>query len=182
MTEKQAEYKAGLDLPEAPASLNVRGVTGKGWEVQFTLRDWSEEALLARFAEFVKKLDELHITPPGALRVAPPSLPVSAPAPEQLASAELPGFTGSPAPQKAEELSFDAVELVGEMHQGKTNWKVKGGKFTKFGVPIYPEALKESGIDPNGLDVSKVYPLKAMVAHYEEREGKAYKVTRLVYR
>ena len=43
MTEKKV-----APLPEAPASLNFKGVTGKGWDVQFTLRDIDEDKLRSR--------------------------------------------------------------------------------------------------------------------------------------
>jgi hypothetical protein len=184
MTEQQADYKAGLDMPEAPACLNFRGTTQKGWDVQFTLRDWSEDALLARFGAFVKRLEEAGVTPPGQLTHHSVPAPLQQPSLASATPNELPQVTGSPAPQKAEELSFEAETLVGSMSEGKRFWKVKGGKFAKFGVTIWPEAARESNIDLDAADISKAYPLPhGMVAHYILNDkGQPAKVTRLVQR
>ena len=58
MTEKQ--------LPEAPASLNFRGITQNGWNVQFTLRDTDEAVLLNRFGKLIIKLEENYqVVPEG---------------------------------------------------------------------------------------------------------------------
>ena len=114
MTEKK------ILLPEAPASLNFRGITKGGWDVQFTLRDTDENVLLNRFGDLVKLLEEkYYVTPKGKPSgngkpdTHPPGVPAdSTPAPEQ-------------------ELMFDAEEMV---HGSGKAWKVRGGKYTKFGV------------------------------------------------
>jgi len=69
---------------------------------------------------------------------------------------------------------FEAVELVGSSTGGKNYWKVKGGRFTKFGVTIWPEALKAAGFAVDKLDVSKTYRLDGYVAYYitTEKDGK----------
>ena len=128
-----------LTLPEAPVSVNFYGVTKIGWNCQFTLRDFSDEALLKRMGEFVKKLEEYHVTPKPVGQQ--PSNGSSAPAP---AASSLPVAppTGNPAPVPVAQtatLSFDADLLVGSVSSGQTYWKVKGGKFAKFGVTVWPE-------------------------------------------
>ena len=75
MTNTPVVPQGGLDLPEAPAALNFRGRTSKGWDIQFTLRDWSEEALIARFGNFVALLEKYHIEPEHPPMSAPPSAP-----------------------------------------------------------------------------------------------------------
>jgi len=50
-------------MQEAPASLNFRVKTRKGYDVQFTLRDTSEEKLLERFGQFVKMIEAKGIGP-----------------------------------------------------------------------------------------------------------------------
>ena len=168
-----------LDLPEAPASLTFKGVTQRGWDVQFTLRDWSEEALLARFKAFAKTLEEANVTPRGQQAALPAA--VEQPSLGSALPSELPGFTGSPSPQKAEELSFEAEELVPSMDKGRRFFKIKGGRFMQYGVRIWPEVLAEAGIDSEKIDMGvPSYPLKGLTAHYIEKDGKPDKVTRLV--
>lgn len=48
---------------EAPASLNVYGVTRKGWNIQVTLRDADEFELLKRFGRMVAHFDDIGIAP-----------------------------------------------------------------------------------------------------------------------
>jgi hypothetical protein len=38
-----------------------------------------------------------------------------------------------------QELTFQASQLVATVNDSKTYWKVKGGKFTKYGVTIWPD-------------------------------------------
>jgi hypothetical protein len=79
------------------------------------------------------------------------------------------------------ELYFEAVELVGEMKSGKPYWKVKGGKYTRFGVTIWPEVLEAAEIKPDKLDVAKTYKLDGFTAYYElnEETGNPQKVVNL---
>jgi hypothetical protein len=66
MTEKKKPDVVEQVLPEAPASINFKGVTSKGWDVMFTLRDADELILLDRFGKFVKVLeDDYHVSPKG---------------------------------------------------------------------------------------------------------------------
>ena len=54
------------EMTEAPASLNFRGITQNGWNVQFTLRDTSEIDLLDRFGKLIGKLEEnFKVVPEG---------------------------------------------------------------------------------------------------------------------
>lgn len=183
MTEEQAQYQTGLDLPEAPASATFKTISKSGYHVQFTIRDWSENAMLERTAAFIKRLESGGFVPENGYGHTPKAeVPITTASHDAPSSSELPMLLGSPAPQKAEELSFAADELVGSMDKGKVYWKVKGGKYAKYGVTIWPEALSESGIDPAKLDVSVPYDLRnqKLTAHYVESEGKPQKVTRLV--
>ena len=60
-------------LAEAPASLNFYGVTQAGWNIQVTLRDVDEYALLDRFGNLVKKLEAWQVTPKAVGRQPEPS-------------------------------------------------------------------------------------------------------------
>lgn len=43
------------------------------------------------------------------------------------------------------EISFEAEELVPELLDGESYWKVKGGSYKKHGVRIWPEVLEAAG-------------------------------------
>ena len=158
-------------MEEARSSLNFFGITRKGWNVQFTLRDDDEAALMDRFAAFVLKLEESHVVPKPVGQQAttpPPAIPVK--------SQEAPGAAQSAPPTVSTPptaaahpdgpLTFQAVDMVGSTSQGKTYWKVRGGQFTKFGVTIWPETLKAAGFDMDALDPAEVYDLTGYKAFY----------------
>lgn len=44
-------------------------------------------------------------------------------------------------PEPPSGLSFISDQLSGSVNNGRTYWKIKGGKFTRYGVPIWPEVL-----------------------------------------
>jgi hypothetical protein len=185
------------DYPEAPASLNFYGVTTKGWNVQFTLRDADEMNLVMRFADFTKLLEEkYHVTPKAVGQQPQP-----APADFKPAAAPLPATTSQPAPAvapaapaivpapatQANLLEYDAVKLMGSMYKGKPYWKVLGGQYSKFGVTVWPEVLEAAGIAMSTLDVSNEngYSLAGFKARYqmgpnEKGEMKPDKVYELV--
>ena len=180
MTEEQK-----VQLNEAPASVNFYGVTAAGWNIQVTLRDSDEMHLMARFADLVKWLEskQVHPKPVGQQpagggnghSVPPPPAPVSQPAKpaNPLAVKEQVEGVG------AYDGVFDASELVGTMAGGKTYWKVKGGQFTKFGVTVWPEVLKDAGLATD-LDPMQVYSLQGYKAFYVTKdEGKPDKVVKL---
>ena len=70
-------------------------------------------------------------------------------------------------------LSFDATEIAVSATDGKTYYKVKGGKYAKFGVTVWPEVLTEAGFDLAGLVAGQNYSLDH-IARYEEwdKDGK----------
>ena len=162
-------------MEEARASLNFFGITRKGWSVQFTLRDDDETELMKRFGLLSAWLEEHGVTPKpvGQQVTTPPPARV----PEQVQSPE-PIPTAPPTVETTpEQLAldkhighydgyFEAESLVGMTSQGKTYWKVKGGKFSKFGVTIWPETLKAAGFDVKGLNPAQTYDLTGFTAYY----------------
>lgn len=77
-------------------------------------------------------------------------------------------------------LNFPADTLELSINAGKTYYKIKGGKFTKFGVTIWPEALEAAGWDTSQLQATEVYNLRGWTAHYVTKDdGKPDKVIRL---
>lgn len=72
---------------------------------------------------------------------------------------------------------FNAETLTATVDNGKAYWKVKGGRFQKWGVAIYPEVLEAAGIEADPLQPQS---LAGWVAHYQTNDkGNPKKVTRL---
>ena len=174
MTEKK------VVLPEAPASVTIKAVSAKGFDMMFTLRDADETALLARLVEYFKKLEnEFNIQPTrkpkpngnGSQNTVPPQ-PTGAPQPVA------PQPTGEPLID-AMDLYFAAETMEATVTAGKQPlWKVKGGKFTEYGVTIWPEVLEAANL--GGQDVSQVISLVGYLAYYELNEnGNPKKVVNL---
>ena len=169
MTEKKIP-----PLPEAPASLNFRGITQNGWDVQFTLRDVDEDVLLTRFGKLINKLEENYkVVPKGYSK---PNGNGS----QNTKSVPMPTGDVPPPAQPQEDLMFEAERLVGSTSGDKTYWKVQGGKFSKYGVNIWPEVLEAAGFDPDQLDPKTTYDLTGYTAYYSLKEnGKEDKVINL---
>jgi len=91
----------------------------------------------------------------------------------------VPVATLSQAQDHFTEEMFEAEQLVANMSSGKTYWKVKGGKYGKFGVAVWPEVLDAAGLASDKLDPSQVYDLAGYKAFTVSSEGKPQKVTRL---
>jgi len=133
--EQAVETIAGLQdeldghrLPEAPASLNFYAVTQRGWNLQFTLRSWSEQKLLDRFAELVKRLEAMHVQP-KPVGQQPAVEKASAPTPPQLATVPgLPGPQPAPAPANGGAVqTLQAVKLeITPKADGKAELKFYG--------------------------------------------------------
>ncbi len=168
MTEKKKEV-----LPEAPASASIKMYSAKGFDMLITLRDADESALLERLKVFFKQIDEeFHVQPDrpqpngnGSQNTQPPQ-PVA------------PQPTGEPLID-AMDLYFLAETMEATVTAGKQPlWKVKGGKFTEYGVTIWPEVLEAAGL--GGQDVSQVISLVGYIAYYELNEnGNPKKVVNL---
>lgn len=164
---------------EAPASWNIK-YRVNGLEEMLTLRGDSYAAIVAdvdRAREYVAT----HSDKRGELpKVEAPSLP------NPMNDGGDDPFSGSDAkPAQASGVSndnsFTAEKLTGTVAEGKTYWKVKGGRFSQYGVTIWPEALQAAGIDSAKLDPLKEYPqVNGMIAHYELNDkGKPSKVIKL---
>ncbi len=162
MTEKK-----NVVLPEAPASVSVKIITQGGLDMLFTLRDVDDDALLDRCKKFVTRVeDDYDVSLAGNGNGNQ--------------SAPLPESGQQNVSQATPDLYFDAVELVGESSGGKDAWKVKGGKWTQWGVRIWPEVLDAAGIPSENLDVDKTYKLDGYTAYYVENDqGNPQKVVNL---
>lgn len=78
-----------------------------------------------------------------------------------------------------QRVMFPADVLTVNASSGKRYFKIKGGRFAKFGVTVWPEVLQAAGIDPD--EITKDTPLTGYVAHAEvAADGKPSKVVKLV--
>ena len=157
---------------EAPRSVNFYGVSTKGWNLQFTIRSVDNESLLKELGDLINRVEALGVVPKAVGQqpsnvshdTAPPPPPTSAPPPVHEVAYD----------------TFEAAELEGSTRGDKTYWKVKGGKFSKYGVTIWPEVLEEAGFNVNDLDPATVYSLAGYTARYVTKEdGKPDKVIKL---
>lgn len=98
-------------------------------------------------------------------------------------TAELPMIGGAPGETETVETEVDAIVFateklsVTESEKGKY-FKVKGGKYSKFGVTVWPEVLTKVGIDPNKAEV-KEYPFVGWQAVCTVKDGNPHKVIEL---
>lgn len=77
--------------------------------------------------------------------------------------------------------TVDAEAITCETKQGKKYYRIRAGRWTKYGVTVWPEVLEGAGIDLRALDVNgEDYELphgsKATIAL---KDGKPVKVTKL---
>lgn len=170
-------------LPEAPACVNFKMVhIITQTEAQFTLRGQDEASLQERLNRHVSSLIDsgwlaFDADQRRAEREANGKAPAATPPPT---SASLPPAAPPPAAGGGGELSFPAKTLNGSVIDGKTYWKIKGGKFNQHGVAIWPEALQEAGFDPGQLNPMTVYNLDGYIAYYTVNDkGNPHKITRL---
>ena len=166
---KQTETLSSMS--EAPASINFRVTTAKGYDLMVTLRsDVSEVDLLERFKNFVGVLEDHGATAVGRT-TAPPA--VTAPngvpptTPAQVVATE------------SETETFAASSLVCSINDGKTYFKIQGGPFTKFGVTVWSEVIGTI-FDLDQLDPTQTYDLTGYTATYLRVDGKPKKVTALI--
>ena len=148
---------------DAPFSDNFHWVDTDGFRHQITVRANTGAQLLERIDAARTNLMKRGATPSG--QSSPPTTHQEAPGQAQSAP---PTVTTPPeaAAQHEGSLSFEAESLVGSTSEGKTYWKVKGGKFIKFGVTIWPEVLKAAGFDADILNPAMTYDLTGYTATY----------------
>ena len=125
-------------LPEAPSSVNFRVRTKRGLDVQFTLRDWDENRLLARLLPFAKLVDNAL----GIETSSSQAAEKAAPNPQEIriTSDVDPAIVDRPGVEM-----FTVSSLEYSFTRAKSPFlKVRGGRFTKWGYPAYNEVIPES--------------------------------------
>ena len=158
---------------EAPRSVNFYGITSKGWNCQFTVRAVDNETLIADMGDLINRLEAIGVQPKAVGRQ-----------PEGNGSQNT-----APPPQKElhtddvhpdASYTFEAERMVGSTQGDKVYWKVQGGKFSKYGVTVWPEVLEASGFDPEQLDPAIEYDMQGYTAYYVLNDkGKPDKVVNL---
>ena len=148
MTDEKKDKGWEWALGEAPASVNFYGVTAKGWNCQFTLRDADEGNMMVRFAAFVKVLEESHVTPKAVGAQPQQVVTVPALAPDD----EPPELVRIDETVLNADGWFDVTEVSCSLDDGQERWRVKGGNFTKWGVVAYPEVFANAGLKLDPLE------------------------------
>jgi len=175
-------------MEEARASLNFFGITGKGWNVQFTLRDDDEMALMERFHLFVQALEKAHVVPkpvgnqpisapqkqqeaPGQAQTPPPTSsvpPLAAVAPE--------GFVVSAQPNGG-TATCAMIEVGTSYTSGKTQLKFHCDGFenpltyTKS-VESMVKLLAQLGFTAAHIVIGQKYPVNALVRWVQKGDYK----------
>ena len=148
--------------PEAAFSLCLKGFLD-GADAQITVRGQTAADFLAN-VQAVRGL-LIHASPHPAPPQAPPAGPVGlAPVPPPMQPpVQATGLEGT--------LTFMCDSLVGtfDAERDKTFWRVKGAKFSKHGVNVWPEVLEAAGFAA-GL-AAQVYSLHGWQAQYILKEG-----------
>jgi len=169
--------------PESPFSVTFRMTDGYGCDVQVTMRDGVTKEIVKQVFEARKEFVELAVGHGWQFTAASKPAPQAAPASNgqppaaQPQAAPPPGAVAGGGFASAASDVFDAETLVGSITEGKPTWKVKGGRFSQWGVTIYPEAIAAAGL---GVEPGKTYSLAGWRAHYVMKpDGKPQKVTQL---
>jgi len=170
-------------MEEARASLNFFGITGKGWNVQFTLRDDDEMALMERFSEFVQALEKAHVVPKSVGNQS-----TSFPSHVREAYSDAPGQAQFPAPTPGVPMPAAAapeggtatcamIEVGTAYTSGKTQLKFHCDGFenpltyTK-GVDEMVKLLAQLGFTAAHIVVGQKYPVNALVRWVQKGDYK----------
>lgn len=154
--------------PESPASVNFKMISPNGVDVMFTVRNESMAHIIQKLPDFEKALLNGGYTP-TTRRPAPASMPPVATSDQTSGQTD----TGT--------FSVTAVEFGGFTAKGDELWKVKGGNFVKYGVPMYPEAVQASNLQIalNPASPPHTQDIAGWKAHYTINGGGKPKITRL---
>lgn len=179
--DQAACFEACTQLPEAPVVAWTTFQDRRGYEWSYTIRAGlpaSQSAIVHRLVAFEIAAFDQDATRYGWMPLidtrrvgngngAKPATPVVKTTAPPIASGN-----GS--------LTFEASKLVANVNEGNVYWKVKGGKFSRHGVTIWPEVLEAAGFEPDNLDPTETYSLSGSTAHYVVNEnGNPQKVIKL---
>lgn len=74
---------------------------------------------------------------------------------------------------------IEAVAIKVENRNGKTYYRLAGGRWLKFGVAVWPEVWEKAGIDPSSYPVGD-HPFKARMVVQLGADGKPEKVLEIL--
>ena len=160
MTTKSKPQEKEINMSshtEAPASLNFRAYTKKGWQLLVTLRDENEANLLERFKVTVGALTEMEMTPFPDTTTKVPFVADAVP----YVPATQAGATSLPVMN--EDFTFNASLLRVAVEGGRKRFKILGEQFSQWGIVIYDEILQASGYNVEELE-AKDYDITGTVA------------------
>lgn len=182
--EQAAAYTVTCQsLPESPALAWTKVQTPGGFVWSVTLRAGLPELLeaqamrsIARQIELFEKGALAHDWTPVSdgrdMAMGLKSRAEAAPAPTNG------GSKPAPAPQGdngALTFKIDSIDVT--TSNGKVSWKVKGGRFPKHGVTMWPEPVIAAGLDPDTL---KIGDIAGWIATYIlNDEGNPKKIVKL---
>lgn len=156
---------------EAPASLNVKFIWNK-YDFMLTLRDTNTVELLKR-AHGVMDWFEQVGAEPTRVSAAPFSQPAAPPPPPV---ADGPQLVPAGAEFDAEDHSDEVIEIKTLSHSvtenGKPFIKVKGGKYSKYGIKAWPDNLPAALQNFGSWEVGREFVPPAGVKHAVVRDGK----------
>jgi len=149
--------------PEAPASISFKVESPAGFELLLTVRNGSMSGMLKDWHKMEAFLLDHGFTPAGNRRPAAPQ-PAAAPNADAADT------------RTAGAFPVEAIEYGGKSSNGGDVWKVKGGNFAKWGLPLYPEIAQLSGLH---LDPANPPQVGNWTAHYFETPDGKKKITRI---
>lgn len=126
--------------PEAVYSFNTNGLCKDGLCGTWTIRARSGEegkSFFHRVENFMQYALAHGWQLPSARNAVEPNPPAAS---STKANAQTNGTHADSG------LAFRVDLLEGQVQNGKASWKAKGGKFTQYGVTVYPEVLKAAGL------------------------------------
>jgi hypothetical protein len=150
IVKDEPTYEPVNSYTDAPASWNIRYYMA-GFDCQLTLRDMSGSKLLQRAGVALNKLQASGAQPERTMRSTPTQQTVYAPsAPIMPAGYPMPAPVQPPAPapaapKAAEPTELEWIKVESITHavtdSGHHYIKVKGGRYSKFGVKAWVEAI-----------------------------------------
>lgn len=135
--------------PEAPASISFKVQSPAGFELMLTVRNGSMSNMLKDFHKMEGWLLDNGFTPAEHRRPTAPA------APQPAANA---------APTVG-EFTIESIDYGGKTGSGADLWKVRGGNFVKWGLPLYPETIAAAGLS---FDPANPPNATGWLARYQE--------------
>ena len=152
-------------------NMTTKAVSHTGFEWTICVRAASVEALFEAARDVQGRIEKYGWTTPEEyrkthenLRPQPSGQGQKSPHPNPLLS-------------QASVLTFAVETLSPTTSKGKTYWKALGGKFSQYGVSVWPEVLEAAGF--SDLDPMREYGIPGWTAEYILKDNKPDKVTRL---